>query len=241
MPVQRKVFRIEEQARADTRARLSGEVAETPLRHHEFMAELKALRALVEPRALVPRAQMERARAQIAEAQAYKHELDLIYAAVRRTRDETAPRDAGATGQALIGRAGRELDAIVAGAEQATQTILQAAEDIDEMARALADAPQGADARPFAQDIQERVVQLYQACNVHDITGQRAAKVAEALAFIEQHVARLMQIWHNIEEFKPVVLDDEGDRRGWLLNGPRLANENGHSTQDEIDALFGCA
>ena len=43
------------------------------------MAELQALRALIEPRAQVDRETMERARAQIAEAQAYKNELDLIY------------------------------------------------------------------------------------------------------------------------------------------------------------------
>src|SRR5437867_1927383 len=152
MPAQRKVFRIEEQAHADAHATPSTEAAGTPLRHHEFMAELKALHALVEPRVPVPREQMERARAQIAEAQAYKHELELIYAAVRRTRAETAPRDFATRGQAFIGRAGRELDAIVAGTEQVTQVILQAAEDIDEMARTVADAPKGADARPFAQD-----------------------------------------------------------------------------------------
>ncbi len=238
MPVRRKVFRIEEQECADARATPSTEAAAAPQHHQEFMAELKALRALVEPRAPAPREQMERARAQIAEAQAYKYELDLIYAAVRRTRGETAPRDLGTRGHALVGRARREVDAIVAGTEEATQVILQAAEDIDEMARLLADAPKGADAGPLAQDIQARAVQLYEACNVHDITGQRAAKVQEALAFIERHVARLMQIWHDIEEFKPVVLDEDGDHHGQLLKGPKLPGESRHSTQDEIDALF---
>ena len=237
MPVQRKVFRIEEQGRVTPPA----DVAEAPLRHHECMAELKELRALVEPRVSVRREQMERARAQIAEAQAYKHELDLIYTAVRRTREETASRHVGVSGQALIGRAGRELDAMVAGTEQATQTILQAAEDIGERARALANTPQDSDAGSLTQDLQNRVVQIYEACSVHYITGQRAAKVHEALAFIEQHIARLMQIWHNIEEFKPIVIDGEGDAGIPLVNGPKLPGENGHSTQDEIDALFGRA
>ena len=145
MPVQRKIFRIEEQGRLAPSAR-----AAEPLRHHEFMAELNALRALVEPRVSVPGERMERARAQIAEAQAYKNELDLIYAAVRRTRAEAAPRDVDVRGPALVGRAGRALDAIVTGTEQTTRTILRAAEDIAEMTRALADAPQDTDARLLA-------------------------------------------------------------------------------------------
>ena len=62
--------------------------AEGALRHREFMTEMQALRELIEPRAEIDRDALERARAQIAEAQAYKHELGLIYAAVERTRDE---------------------------------------------------------------------------------------------------------------------------------------------------------
>jgi hypothetical protein len=31
----------------------------------------------------------------------------------------------------------------------------------------------------------------------------------------------------------------EGDRR--FLNGPKLANDGGHSTQDDIDGMFRCA
>ena len=48
----------------------------------------RSLRELIGPRTEVDRDALERARAQIAEAQAYKHELGLIYAAVERTRTE---------------------------------------------------------------------------------------------------------------------------------------------------------
>ncbi len=63
MPVQRKVFRIEESTRASAGAALSADQAEAALRHHEFITELKALRALIEPRAPVSREVMEEARA----------------------------------------------------------------------------------------------------------------------------------------------------------------------------------
>jgi hypothetical protein len=61
--------------------------------------------------------------------------------------------------------------------------------------------------------------------------------VLATLAFVEDHVARLMAIWHVIEQFTPVVLDTDGDRR--FLNGPTLPGDRGHSTQDDIDGLFG--
>ena len=51
MPVQRKIFRIEQDARAGGRGDVSARDAEAALRHHEFMAEIKALRSLIEPRA----------------------------------------------------------------------------------------------------------------------------------------------------------------------------------------------
>src|SRR5882757_9922853 len=88
MPVQRKIFRIEEGARLRAATGVAAEDAEGALRHHEFIAEMKSLRELIGPRTEVDRDALERARAQIAEAQAYKHELGVIYAAVERTRTE---------------------------------------------------------------------------------------------------------------------------------------------------------
>jgi chemotaxis protein CheZ len=140
-----------------------------------------------------------------------------------------------------IARAGRELDAIVAGTEQATQTVLRAAEDIDRTARTLVDTLKNAHEQGLAHDIQDRVVEIYEACNFQDLTGQRVDKVLATLSFIELHVGRLMQIWHGIEQFKPVAFgqSDQGDCK--YLNGPKLAGESGHSSQEDIDALFGTA
>lgn len=148
---------------------------------------------------------------------------------------------AGAFGETQIGRAGRELEAIVAGTERATQTILQAAEDIDQTAHTLAAALKTGHEQGLAHDVRDRVVQIYEACNFHDLTGQRVGKVLATLTFIEEHVASLMQIWHGIEQFKPVVLEEHRDGEAKFLHGPRLAGEAGHSSQDDIDALFGCA
>jgi len=238
MPVQRKVFRIEEGgrpgapdgARADT---------EGVLRHHEFMIEMAALRELIGPRTAVDRDALERARAQIAEAQAYQQELALIYAAVERTRDGMVALGAEVERGARIARAGCELAAIVGGTERATQSILQAAEEIDQVANTLAASVNGASEQKLAHDIQDRVVQIFEACNFQDLTGQRVDHVLETLAFVEEHVVRLMAIWRVVEQFTPVVLDPDtgGDRR--FLNGPKLPGDRGHSTQDDIDGMFG--
>jgi len=233
--VQRKVFRIEESGAVAVRGTPRAAAREgTP---REFIAELQALRALIEPRA-PSRETMERCRAQLAEADAYKRELEQLYAAILKTRQaDDATRSAGA---AQMARVGQELTAIVAGTEQATQAILQAAEDIDQTAHMLSAALKNEHEHRLAQDIQDRVVQILESCNFQDLTGQRVANALAAMKTIEAHAARLMEIWHKLERFEPVVLEDvDADRR--FLNGPKLNGEAGHSSQDDIDAIFGCA
>ncbi|MET0670907.1 MAG: chemotaxis protein [Xanthobacteraceae bacterium] len=238
MPVQRKIFRIEQDACAGGRVDVSARDAEAALRHHEFMAEIKALRGLIEPRAETNRAAIETSRAQIAEAQAYKAELETIHAALKRSREEVAAFAGGGALPPDIARASRELDAIVRGTEQATQQLLQAAEDIDQCANTLSAGLKSEHEKGLANDIRDRVVQIFESCNFQDLTGQRVGKVVEALAFLEEHVGRLMEIWSAVERFKLVVFDDApaGDRK--LLNGPKLAGDAGHSSQNDIDSLF---
>ncbi len=195
MPVQRKIFRIEQDAHAAGRGEVSARDAEAALRHHEFMAEIKALRGLIEPRAETNREAMETARAQISEAQSYKAELETIHAALKRSREEVAAFAGGGALPPDIARASRELDAIVRGTEQATQHLLQAAEDIDQCANTLSAALKSEHEKGLANDIRDRVVQIFEACNFQDLTGQRVGKVVETLAFLEEHVERLMEIW----------------------------------------------
>jgi chemotaxis protein CheZ len=241
MPVQRKVFRIEESARRRAAEGVAAAGAEGALQHREFITELQALRGLIEPRPEVHRDALERARAQIAEAQAYRHELGLIHAAVERTRNEMSAFGAEQLSAEQTGRARGELAAIVGGTERATQSILQAAEEIDQAAHTLAASLKGGHDRGLADDIQDRVVQIFEACNFQDLTGQRVTHVLETLRFVEEHVGRLLAVWREVEKFTPVVFGEEdlGDRR--FLNGPKLPGDCGHSTQDDIDGLFRCA
>jgi len=241
MPVQRKVFRIEEHARPRAADGMPTGGAEDALRHRDFMTELQALRQLIEPSAQVDRDALDRARAQIAEAQAYKHELGLIYAAVERTRNEMAALTGETQSSERTARASRELAAIVGGTERATQSILQAAEEIDQAANTLSASVKSAHDQGLAHDIQDRVVQIFEACNFQDLTGQRVGHVLATLKFVEDHVARLLAIWHGIEQFAPVVFGEEAERDERFLNGPKLPDDRGHSSQDDVDTIFRCA
>jgi chemotaxis protein CheZ len=240
MAVQRKIFRIEQSVYHLTRDRASA--LEPGVRPPQPLApELEALRARIAQQSPVPREAMERARAQIAEAEAYKQELDLIHAAVSRTKSAMDALGGDAAFRPDAGRIARELAAIVADTERAAHAILLAAEDIDRSAAEMAAGVEPRRERELANDIRCHVGQVLEACGIHDLTGQRVARVQATLASIEAHIARLSDIWSGVEVFKPVQLERaaEGDRR--LLNGPKLDGDGGHYTQDEVDGVFGCA
>src|SRR5262249_27593828 len=92
----------------------------------------------------------------------------------------------------------------------------------------------------IVSDIQDQVIKIFEACNFQDLTGQRITKVVATLQFIETHIIRMMEIWGGIDAFKDFAPEarSERDADGRLLNGPKLADEAGHASQDDIDALF---
>jgi len=241
MPVQRKVFRIEEHMRPRKPRGTMPADAGGETQHGEFAS---ALRALVEPQTVSERETTQRNRAEIADAQGYKAELAAIHEAIGRTAADMAALVAGAKmggeteADGQVSRVSRELAAIVTGTERATQAILQAAEEIDQSTHALSSALKSSHEQGLARDIQERVVRIFEVCNFQDLTGQRVSNVVTTLKFIEERISRLFEIWERVEHFKPAAAepDDSGERR--FLNGPKLNDDGGHSTQSEIDQIF---
>jgi len=139
-----------------------------------------------------------------------------------------------------LARVTNELDAIVGGTESATETILGGAEEIDQMVQTLMARLKDEQNQALASDIQDRVVKIFEACNFQDLTGQRITKVVGTLKFIETHIVRMMEIWGGLEAFKDIQAEKIAERKGdaALLNGPKLAGEVGHASQDDIDSLF---
>jgi chemotaxis protein CheZ len=255
MPVHRKRFRIEEAIIGDISLPpdVDGEIG--PL-HREIMAELRAIRAqMATPRAsagstsigesvtrevAAANALLETYRAQIEQCEKLKIEIDLIYDAISRTKREIAVLHGKSFNGEEMAKVNGELGAVVGGTEEATQQILEAAESIDNAATALSSVNSLDQQKLLSEEIQERVVSIFEACNFQDLTGQRIKKVMTTMKFIEHHITVMMDIWGGVDAIKahaPQIVDArEGDAR--LLNGPRNEGDIGHASQDDIDALF---
>lgn len=252
MAAQRKLFRIEQmgyEAVTDQSAEVSEDFTEdapapafesdAARRHHELIAEIRALRAFVEPKDEAQRI-LDTYQVQLVEMQKLKGELVIIHNAITRTKQEIATLHATGFHGENMSRMTHELDAVVNGTEQATQTILSMVEDIDQCAGNLIETAPNEPEKAVGREIQERVVKVFEACNFQDITGQRISKVVNTWKFIENHVSQMMEIWGGIEAFKDFIPEAPPPKQGdeALLNGPKLDEDVGHASQDDIDALF---
>lgn len=244
MPAARqKLFRIEHVAHpvhATAEPKVRREVSAAS-RHAEVMDELREMRRqLALPDREIQKI-VEQYKSQVIEAQKLKTELDLIQGAIAQTKHEIATVHLTGFRGPEMARVTHELDAVVGGTEQATQQILAAAEEIDQAANSLSALLKNEHEKNLAHDVQDRVIHIFEACNFQDLTGQRITKVVATLKFIEAHIARMMDIWGGIDAFKDAdpeaYAEREGDKK--LVNGPKLATDEGHASQDDIDALFG--
>ena len=238
--------------RAESLIRLQAETNDDPAakedRHHrELMAELSALKSMIAAGASNPQPVVDPhevsqkfIRKEMSEAAKLKVELDAIYEAIAQTKREIATlhNTTGSHTEEMT-RVTNELDAVVSGTEGATESILSAAEFIDETANTLSARLKGQDSE-MAGDIQDKVIQIFEACNFQDLTGQRITKVVGTLRFVEDRIMRMMDIWGGIESFKEIEAEKkevaEGDAA--LLNGPALETDMDVASQDDIDALF---
>jgi chemotaxis protein CheZ len=256
MSVNRKRFRIEQAILGDAPISMPGEGGEIGPMHREIMAELRAIRAQmaaagharpagteaadIQREVAEAHTLLETYRAQIEQCAKLKVELDLIHDAINRTKREIATLHGKSFDGQEMAKVNGELGAVVGGTEQATQQILEAVEAIDQAATALSKNISPDQQKLLSEDIQERVVAIFEACNFQDLTGQRISKVMTTMKFIESHINVMMDIWGGVDALKahaaPIVDAREGDAK--LLNGPKLDGDIGHASQDDIDALF---
>jgi chemotaxis protein CheZ len=257
MSVNRKRFRIEQAILGDAPIVMPAvEGGEIGPMHREIMAELRAIRVQMAGFGHSPAASAEQSeitreiaeshalletyRAQIEQCEKLKVELDLIHDAITRTKREIAVLHGKSFDGNEMSKVTGELGAVVGGTEEATQQILEAAEAIDQAASALGKVNSPDQQKILSEEISERVVSIFEACNFQDLTGQRISKVMSTMKFIEQHINEMMNIWGGVDAIKahaPAHVDTrEGDDK--LLNGPKLDGDVGHASQDDIDAMF---
>lgn len=135
-----------------------------------------------------------------------------------------------------MARAAGELGAAVESMEKSTDKILKSAEVIDECARTLGAAQKSDYQRGLADDIQDHVTRIYEACNFQDLAGQRIGKVIGTLNQIEETLTQILV--RSQGRFAAGIAPLKTPSATGLLNGPRLDGEGGHASQREIDALF---
>ncbi len=137
-----------------------------------------------------------------------------------------------------IPRAGLELDAIVEATESATDTIMQAAEDLMSFDTENFD--------DYKEHVNTEVMKNFEACSFQDITGQRISKVLKTLNDVEERVTKLISILGITSSSvaagsQPIITPDTGTSEDIdednLLNGPALLGEG--IDQSEIDNLLG--
>jgi len=162
--------------------------------------------------------------------------VDDIQKRIELTKVEIAAlRDRGIADPERSARTTEELRAVVIGTETATDTILAAAERIDAIVHPW---QAGTDERVAegARVIAECIVQIFEACNFQDITGQRITKVVDSMQFIEERIASMIDVWKTLDlGAAPASMSE--DKK--LLNGPALEGDRGVVSQDDVDALFG--
>ena len=169
-------------------------------------------------------------------------ELVEMSEAIARTRREIAQIKPSHQFDKQLVSATAELDHIVEATEKATSDILQAAEEIQEVAWILRES--GTEIE-LCDKIDQRATDIYTACSFQDITGQRTEKVVKALRFIEQRINAMIEIWgvddiafkvddiaSKMKTFRGVAVRDD-DR---LLHGPQLRGDG--LKQDDVDRMM---
>jgi chemotaxis protein CheZ len=154
-------------------------------------------------------------------------ELRYISAYIQRTKQEIAALRPNDIREDRIPSAGLELDAVVKHTAEATNRIMNSAESI-----MCADPADPA----YADLVNEKVLEIFEACSFQDITGQRIRKVVDTLEHIEGRIMRFTEVM-GVEDAAAEETEKDRRKKEQLLNGPAL---NGPEVkQDAIDALFG--
>jgi chemotaxis regulatin CheY-phosphate phosphatase CheZ len=130
--------------------------------------------------------------------------------------------------QSKLPRAGQELDAIVQATESATNTIMEAAEEI------MSGDP--SDAETYKAHVDDACMRIFEACSFQDITGQRISKVVETIEYVEERLDTLQKAW-GPDVIEEPEAEPEQDADKALLNGPALEGEG--IGQTDVDAILG--
>lgn len=226
-------------------ASAAGEVATVGLGGagiEEILSTVRELKRFLDPSQRLATEVIEAYRKEIGEVYQLRAELDAMKDAITSTKSEIASIYRSESDGKGMRRVAGELDAVVDATEEATTSILAAVEEIETEANMLRAAGIETGNNDHVGAILDRVVVLYEACNFQDLTGQRITKIVSVLKFVEERLDKMIGVWGGLDAFKDLVdrqggSGDADDHRS-LLNGPKLDDDEGHVSQNDIDNLF---
>lgn len=249
MSFAQKRYRIEATFRPDqvrpAPARLSEE-ADAPglggAEMAEILSTMRELKQFLDPSQRLATDVIDTYKKEIGQVYQLRSELDSMKDAITSTKNEIASLFRSEHEGKGMRRVAGELDAVVDATEEATTSILSAVEEIETQANMLRAAGVDTGNNDCVGIILDRVVGLYESCNFQDLTGQRISKIVSVMKFVEERLDCMIDVWGGLDAFKGLVDQagtghDPGSDRS-LLNGPKLDEDVGHVSQDDIDNLF---
>ena len=170
---------------------------------------------------------------------AFRDDLEDLASYIQDTKSEIMKLNPEEISDEHLPSASVELDAIVNATEKATNTIMEAAEQIE-----MVGGEVGGEA---AEKLLNATTEIYEACGFQDITGQRISKIVSAMQEIENKIDDLIGVFGDDDEeareerrrAREILREEkrqEAVAEGELLEGPQLPDAAGG--QDDIDSLF---
>ena len=158
------------------------------------------------------------------------HELKQMLDGIEELRGDLSKIDPNDIFSRRIPEMGRELGAIVSATEVATNTIMNVAEQVL--------AADKSDPVAYAENVEQHMMAIFEACTFQDLTGQRVTRVIQTIEVIEERIEVLCRLIEN-NQITPVadkVSATEKRNRSRLVKGP--ANKGEGISQDAVDAMF---
>lgn len=167
-----------------------------------------------------------------------RREVTGLFQYLNRVRAEIAQINQPGADSSHFTSMAEQLDAIVAATEKATNTIMEVMELNSNLLGQLRGKLQDPEQTAIVDKVLASQGDIFEACSFQDITGQRVSKIVKSIAFVEERVNALIEIWGR-EQLASVEVTDASDKLTEdekLLHGPQL--EGAGLSQADIDALF---
>ena len=206
--------------------------------YQEIMAALTSIKMRLDPEEVPDVSEEETNEAKASEElEVLHHELQELSDVILETRREIASLNSSKSDQ-KINSITDQLGAVVGDTENATNTILEAVEAIEDKSENLELHASSPEELENIEAIGKAVMKIYEACNFQDVTGQRISKVVSTLSFVDERIAKMIDILGGEDELHELDVPEMEANfdEDVELSGPQ---PEGHEiSQDEIDSLF---